>query len=248
MEQKNQGNSAITFLNPFDLRLADTSLVAANGNIRNTLFYNRNSPKFGIDFGYQRNLQRILLANGTETRENTDQNIRLRWNVLQQLNFESLLQRGQRVLTADLFAVRNYNINQVEWVPALNWTANSKLRIGLKYAYREKVNERTLLASETSAERVDIQELGGELNYNLLASSAIRITFSNINNSFIGDPNSPVGFEMLQGLLPGSNQVWSVSLFRKLSNNLQINLTYDGRNAKNTPVVHTGRVQARVVF
>lgn len=248
MEQKNQGNSAITFLNPFDLRLADTSLVAANGNIRNTLFYNRNSPKFGIDLGYQRNLQRILLANGTETRENTDQNIRLRWNVLQQLNFESLLQRGQRVLTADLFAVRNYNINQVEWVPALNWTANSKLRVGLKYAYREKVNERTLLASETSAERVNIQELGGELNYNLLASSAIRITFSNINNAFIGDPNSPVGFEMLQGLLPGSNQVWSLSLFRKLSNNLQLNLTYDGRNAKNTPVVHTGRVQARLVF
>lgn len=248
MEQKNQGDNAISFLNPFDLRLNDTSLVAANGNIRNTLFFNRNNPKFGIDLGYQRNLQRILLANGTETRENTDQNIRLRWNLLQQLNFESLLQRGQRLLTADLFAVRNYNISQVEWVPALNWTANSKLRLGLKYAYRQKLNNRDLLENEISAESVDIQELGGELNYNLLASSAIRITFSNINNAFVGDPNSPVGFEMLQGLLPGSNQVWSVSLFRKLSNNLQLNLTYDGRNSENSPVVHTGRVQARLVF
>jgi hypothetical protein len=248
MEQKNQGDNAISFLNPFDLRLNDTSLVAANGNIRNTLFFNRNNPKFGIDLGYQRNLQRILLANGTETRENTDQNIRLRWNLLQQLNFESLLQRGQRLLTADLFAVRNYNISQVEWVPALNWTANSKLRLGLKYAYRQKLNNRDLLENEITAESVDIQELGGELNYNLLASSAIRITFSNINNAFVGDPNSPVGFEMLQGLLPGSNQVWSVSLFRKLSNNLQLNLTYDGRNSENSPVVHTGRVQARLVF
>ncbi len=168
--------------------------------------------------------------------------------MLQQLNFESLLQRGQRLLTADLFAVRNYNINQVEWVPALNWTANSKLRLGLKYAYRQKLNNRELIENENSAESVNIQELGGELNYNLLASSAIRITFSNINNAFVGDPNSPVGFEMLQGLLPGSNQVWSVSLFRKLSNNLQLNLTYDGRNSENSPVVHTGRVQARLVF
>jgi hypothetical protein len=248
MEQKNQGDNAISFLNPFDLRLEDTSLVAANGNIRNTLFFNRNSPKFGIDLGYQRNLQRILLANGTETRENTDQNIRLRWNLLQQLNFESLLQRGQRLLTADLFAVRNYNISQAEWVPALNWTVNSKLRLGLKYAYRQKLNNRPLLENENAAESVKIQELGGEINYNLLASSAIRFTFSNINNAFFGDPNSPVGFEMLQGLLPGSNQVWSVSLFRKLSNNLQLNLTYDGRNSENSAVVHTGRVQARLVF
>jgi len=248
MEQKNQGDNAISFLNPFELRLDDTSLVAANGNIRNTLFFNRNSPQFGIDLGYQRNLQRILLANGTETRENTDRNIRLRWNLLKQLNFENLLQLGQRVLAADLFTVRNYNINQIEWVPSLNWTANSKLRLGLKYSYREKDNNRTLLENETSVEQVDIQEFGGELNYNLLASSSIRITFSNINNTFIGDPNSPVGFEMLQGLLPGSNQVWSVSLFRKLSNNLQLNLTYDGRNSENTPTVHTGRVQARLVF
>ncbi|MFN3529550.1 MAG: hypothetical protein ACK417_06475 [Bacteroidia bacterium] len=248
VERRNQGDNPVSYLNPFNLQLADTSLVSATGNIRNTLFFDRNNPKFGLDMGYQRNLQRNLLANGTETRESIDRNIRLRWNLLKRLNYEQLLQSGQRVLSADLFVVRNYHIRQYEWEPSLNWTATEKLRAGIKYAFRDKRNQRAADVFPGPPETVIIHELGAELNYNLLASSSVRITLSNVNNRFEGDVNSPAGFEMLQGLLPGSNQLWSVSLFRKLSSNLQLNLTYDGRAAANASTVHSGRVQARLVF
>lgn len=246
-DRRNQGGDPLAYLNPIRLDWQDTSLISANASLRNTLFFNRNNPNFGLDFGYQRNLQRMLLANGTESRELLDRTIRLRWNILKRLNFENYLNAGERLLQADLFAVRNYRIVQYEWEPSLNYSATERMRAGLKYAFRDKKN--VFISEQVPGEdAVVIHELTAELNYNLLSSSSIRLSVSNVNNRFTGDANSPAGFELLQGLLPGRNQVWSLSLFRKLSNNLQLNFTYDGRAAANATTVHTGRVQARLVF
>lgn len=246
-DRRNQGGDPLTYLNPVRLDFVDTSLVSANASLRNTLFINRNNPNFGLDIGYQRNLQRMLLANGTESRAFLDRSVKLRWNILKRLNFENYLNAGERLLEADLFAVRNYRIVQFEWEPSVNLSASEKLRAGLRYAFRDKKNVGSI-ETAPATDAVEIHELTAELNYNLLSTSSVRITISNINNLFEGDANSPAGFEMLQGLLPGSNQVWSLSLFRKLSNNLQLNFTYDGRAAANAPTIHTGRVQARLVF
>lgn len=246
-DRRNQGGDPLAYLNPIRLDWQDTALISANTSFRNTFFINRNNPNFGLDIGYQRNLQRMLLANGTESRSNLDRSVKLRWNILKRLNFENFLNAGERLLQADLFAVRNYRIVQYEWEPSINLSATEKLRVGLKYAFRDKRNVESREAAVVN-DAVSIHELTAELNYNLLSTSSIRITVSNINNRFEGDANSPAGFEMLQGLLPGRNQVWSLSLFRKLSNNLQLNFTYDGRAAANAPTIHTGRVQARLVF
>jgi hypothetical protein len=155
---------------------------------------------------------------------------------------------GRRRAAADLFAVRNFNIVQWEWLPVLNWSVNQQWRISSRLALRDKQNTLLTDFNANNLESARIREVGLELNYNAISNSSLRISFSLVQNRFTGNPNNPASFEILQGLLPGNNQLWSVSLFRKLSSNLQLNFTYDGRAAENARTIHTGRVQARLNF
>lgn len=248
IDRKEQGNTGLAYLNPIRLYVADSSLVSATGNFRNTFFFNRNNPRLGIDLTHQQQLNRLLLANGTETRSSRDNGLRLRWNPISSIGFENQVNAGNRIAAADLFAVRNYDIAQWEWLPVVNWSVNQQWRLSAKFAYRNKRNKLETEFNTGNLESATITEGGLELNYNAISNSSVRVSFSMVQNQFNGNPNNPASFEILQGLLPGNNQLWSIGLFRKLSSNLQLNFTYDGRAAENARTVHTGRVQARLNF
>jgi hypothetical protein len=246
LERKNQGSNGIRFLNPFSLQLFDSSLVSTQGNVRNTLFFNRSNPNWGVDFVYQRSIQKNLLSGGFETRQQLDRGIKLRWNIKSNLSAELNTAQGERNQEADLFVRRNYTITQYELASRLNWTATGNVRFGFNAAWRDKNN--SALEASGIAETLEVQEIGGEVTYNLAGSSSLQGSYSLVSNRFVGDRNSPAGYEMLQGLQPGRNQLWGVTVFRKLANNLQLNLSYNGRKAEDSRTIHTGQLQARLVF
>jgi len=66
--------------------------------------------------------------------------------------------------------------------------------------------------------------------------------------TYTGETNSPLGNELLAGLKPGTNMTWSLSLQRNLSNNLQVDITYNGRQSQGVPMVHVGGAQVRAFF
>ena len=67
-------------------------------------------------------------------------------------------------------------------------------------------------------------------------------------NEFTGNQNSPVAFQMLEGLQDGTNYTWTLSFQRKLTSYLDINLNYLGRKSPTSKVIHTGTLQLRASF
>jgi hypothetical protein len=57
-----------------------------------------------------------------------------------------------------------------------------------------------------------------------------------------------LGNELLGGLKPGTNMTWSLSVQRNLSNNLQVDITYNGRRSDDVPIIHVGGAQVRAFF
>ncbi|MCR9083777.1 MAG: hypothetical protein NXH89_15220, partial [Cyclobacteriaceae bacterium] len=70
-----------------------------------------------------------------------------------------------------------------------------------------------------------------------------------IEIDYNGVVNSPVGYEMLQALTPGTNITWSLNWLQKIGEGLQMNLVYEGRNSQGLDrVVHVGRMQVSALF
>jgi hypothetical protein len=98
------------------------------------------------------------------------------------------------------------------------------------------------------AERDRQHELGAELTYTPAGNTAVRSKFSWIEVDFNGKPNSPVGFAILNGLQPGRNLLWNISVDRQIARNLQLRFSYEGRKTGVNQPVHVGRMQVSALF
>ena len=65
---------------------------------------------------------------------------------------------------------------------------------------------------------------------------------------YTGNPNSAVGFEMLESLRPGINYTWNLSYQRTLSKNLQLTIQYLGRKSEAIRTIHSGSMEVRAYF
>jgi hypothetical protein len=87
-----------------------------------------------------------------------------------------------------------------------------------------------------------------ETRYNVLQSSSIsgRFTFNRIN--YDHPTNTTVSYIMLDGLMPGSNYLWSVDFTKRIFGNVELNLQYEGRKPGETKTIHVGRAALRALF
>ncbi len=93
------------------------------------------------------------------------------------------------------------------------------------------------------------QNTGGiELKYSSVKKGIVSARFNIIEIKYNSEENTPVAYEMLDGLTTGTNFTWGLSFQRNLSNNIQVNINYDGRKSQGVEPVHVGSVQARAYF
>jgi hypothetical protein len=87
-----------------------------------------------------------------------------------------------------------------------------------------------------------------DMKYNVISKSVLTMTATYANISYNGVANSPVQYAMLQGLQKGQNYLLDISFERKLSNFLEMTLTYEGRKTGVAKIVNTGQAQIRALF
>ena len=117
----------------------------------------------------------------------------------------------------------------------------------------ENVFKKTVLnviseVSTNSYLKNGLNSVNVETKYNVLQNSSItgRFTFNNIDYKY--PANTTVSYIMLDGLLPGSNYLWSIDLTKRLLNNLELNFVYEGRKPGEARTVHIGRASVRALF
>jgi hypothetical protein len=127
--------------------------------------------------------------------------------------------------------------------PALNFIQTTKFRITTSYKFSQKKND-VLYGGERSSSH----SLNAESRWNRWQRSSLtgKLNYNSIRYPY--PANTAVSFMMLDGLQPGSNWIWSLGLNKRLINNLELSIQYDGRKAGSSRVVHLGRAGVTALF
>ncbi len=244
IERKIVADNTFNFANPFANQFNDTALINVNSVARNTLFFNRSNTTFGADWSIQDNQSKIFLTNGIDSRRKLENGINTRWNLNEIWTINLLYNFGVRSYISQFFTQQNYEYNYYEWKPKLIYQATKNFRTTLNASYSEAQNSQTY-----GSQKGKTTEVGIEMRYNFTQIGVLSARYSLYEVSFNGEAASNLGYDMLQGLTTGRNQLWNVNLQQRIGQNIQLNINYDGRvSGLSDTILHVGRMEARYIF
>jgi hypothetical protein len=229
---------------PFYDDIPEEDILSVRETVRSRLFYNRANTGFSFDFGFVSVGNKQLLTNGFDDRRRDEYSSNIRVNLNRFYNLRILGARGYSQSSSDFLNGRNYRVNHHKVAPELSWQPNNNFRATLQYSFTDKKN----VFHDSEGETSRIQEIMAAVRYSKAVKHNVSCTFRFINIDFEGVENSPVGYELLDALRPGTNFTWNVVAQKKIINGLQLSVNYEGRKSSGNSTVHIGRMQATALF
>ncbi len=211
-------------------------------NFRNVLFLNRGKQRYTTSYTYLSNTTRNILSigfieNSLKSHQfNFNHKITPNWllNILSSFNTNESISQN--------FTSKNYNFDETLINPKLSYLFNENSSFDIFYQHSSKDN------TIGSFESLKQQKYGASFTLASSQKSAINGEFNYFSNVFNGNANTPVAYQMLEGLQPGKNFTWTLLAQKKLTTFLDLNLSYFGRKTEESKTIHTGSIQLKAYF
>jgi len=240
--KKQMDNIDLPLSSYIDFGLGDTSLVAYNALNTNTLFYNRGNVKYDIQLGNRNNQNRIVQVSGKEDRGLNEWFLRSRINMRNSADFFLNIEKSVKSYTSQIFGDRNLDILIYRLRPELSVRPTQNSRVVFRYNYQDK-KQRIL-----TEDKAKLHELTSEFTHRKSNQYSIDMSLSFVKIKFNGLANSPIEYDMLEGLKNGTNYLWRVVYTKRMANNIDLTFNYEGRKTGISPVVNVGRAQLKATF
>lgn len=227
-------------LNPFET--SNDNLLDLNYNLNNSFFFNKGKKYFSSTYNYINSQYK-----NTTTIDDIANKIRMhklqfkhKLGAFFQLNLDLI--NAVNTTKSLNYNNRNYKLQNNSLLPKLSYYYNSNTYLSLFYELKKQENQLG------DFETLETKKLGFEINYANNPKNLLKAEFNLFNNAFFGNSNSPIAYQMLEGLQPGKNYTWSLLFYRKINSFLNLNLNYLGRKSESSTTVHTGTIQLKAIF
>ena len=211
-------------------------------NLRNVLFFNRGKQRYTTSYTYLSNKSRNLLSIGYIENNLKSHQFNFNHKIGESWLLELLSTFDKNKSASENFTSKNYNFDENRFNPKLSYLFNDNSRFDIFYQYASTKN------SIGNLESLKQQKYGMSFTFSSNQQGAINGELNYFSNNFIGNPNTPVAYQMLEGLQPGKNFTWSLLAQKKLTKFLDLNLSYFGRKTETSKTIHTGTVQLKAYF
>lgn len=211
-------------------------------NFRNALFFNRGKQNFSTSYTYILTSADNLLSLGLQKNnlESHQMNFNHKFWEIWLFNFKGAT--GSNESLSENFESRNYRLKSYELNPKISYLFSRQTRFDVFYAFKNNDN------AIGAGEMLEQQTLGFSFAYSNAEKISISGEFNYISNDFTGSAFSPVAYQMLEGLQPGTNFTWRTLFQKRITKYLDASLSYFGRKSETTKTVHTGTIQLRAYF
>lgn len=228
-------------LSPPPIGGTEDKLLSSDQNLKNSLFFNRGIQKFSMVYTYLNARKKTLYVFGDQdlTTDSHQFQFLHKLGRFWLIDIETGITKSSS--ESDSYANRNYLLDQTSLRPKMSYLLNKNTRFELGYTFKDKKNE-------TGIETLTMHVLSTDLRFAADQKFSSNASLNLYSNEFTGDSNSPVAYQMLEGLQPGMNLTWLVGIQKRITSFLDVNLSYQGRKSENTTAIHTGNVQVRASF
>ena len=227
-------------LNPFDID--ETKLSGLNFSLRNSLYLNKNQDNYSIIFTYGTSKNKRLYNIGNQENNTKLHQLEFSHKLSTFWLFDFKSNTTKDEIITENFTNQNYKIDAYELAPRFTFEYSKNHQFSFFYNYKNKEN------NVTNLEALQQQKIGSSYYYKSTKNTIIRAEFNLFHNDFTGSQNSPVAYQMLEGLQAGRNYTWSLVYQQKINSFINLNFNYLGRKGENATVIHTGSVQLRADF
>ncbi len=237
IENKQQRTGKIRLWN-----IPDTSLVSSRQNVLSNLYFNRNGKIFQEHLGYWVRKQKDFLHTGFETFDTRE--FFTKSTIIYSGQVNSLLDLKWRLVdqSATAFVERNFSLQFLEASHKLRWMLNQTMQLEYETGLIRGSDE-----DRDHTSSIWNNQLSWQFRPNLKWSTRTSVDYSNVRFKS-AEQNLSLEQVMLGGLRPGNNLLWETNVQRRLPNNLVISLRYHGRKNGDASVVHSGSIQANLLF
>lgn len=232
-------NQESTFLN---FSAQDSNLVSYNSLISNTLFVNRGNPTFDFQVGNKMTDNVFTQISGRESRGLNENFFRSRLRLMKSADLILNLKNGNRNYVSIIDPTRNLDIDFYSINPEISYRPSGDFRINLQYAYDSRKQQ--IIEGEVA----NSHDITIATTYRQASNANLNLSVSYVNVTTDVAPNSPIEFDLLDGLKNGKNFIWNTLFTKRLSNNIDLNISYEGRKTGDAPTVHIARAQVKATF
>ncbi len=227
-------------LNPFNNNEEDQ--LGLQLNFRNVLFFNRGKQHYTSSYTFLDNTTRNVLSVGFI--ENSLKSHQLNFNHKISdnwlINMLSAFDNNESI--SENFASKNYNFDETRFNPKLSYLFNDNSSFDVFFQHASKNN------TIGDMEALKQQKYGMSFTLGNSQNSALNGEFNYFSNDYTGNPNTPVAYQILEGLQPGKNFTWTLLAQKKLTKFLDLNLSYFGRKTETSKTIHSGSIQLKAYF
>ncbi len=227
-------------INPFK-DFGDNQL-GLNLSFRNVLFFNKGKQCYTSSYTYLSNKTKNFLSVGSIENNVKSHQFNFVHKFKESWLLNTLFNLGNRESISQNFVSKNFNIDGILFNPKLSYLFNDNAKFDVFYQYANKDN------TIGNLENLKQQKYGVSFSFSKNQKAAFNGEINYFSNEFEGNQNSPVAYQMMEGLQPGKNFTWSLLAQKKLTKFLDLNLNYFGRKTETSKTIHTGTIQLKAYF
>lgn len=226
----------------FNLSRNAENIIRYNSRIVNTLFINKGRRAFDIQLSHSITDNIFTQVSGLEVRSTDQYLAKTRIQIIRNFDLNLEASRQYRSYDSELFPQRNIDLLSNTLKPSLRLRLSRYFELSTAYSYtdnRQRIN---------NMESACNHEVEIDASYRKSSSLFITANVQYVQVDYTGEEGSIVEFDILQGLKDGSNLIWQSLFTKRLSNNIDLSFSYQGRKNQFSKTVHRASIQAKATF